>query len=335
MLPSWKLFVNKVKAYSWTDNFLYIWGTDSLVLNQKRISKECFGQMVFTQSFQMKRMFWINGFYTIISNECFGKTVFIQSFSLNILHLFQPGTGTMVLLTVTNRVLVCNGQHFLFAFICLLVLRTVNFMLWWMVMYMTWLLSLDCKFNICQNDTKEISQYTVTYEINILKALPTTCDINCCYFSNVTTICHHFWHMTIYIHTHRIHGCEETNRYSTDLQRNTETHKSYLLNTEHCGGGLQHNRALEVVKDLVGMLSNVKEGGHLQQLSQHIQRCAHKAAKLVAAAQVQRNLKPNVHTPFVTQHLPYQLQMSLSHSSPPANVFVTFLSTCQCLCHIP
>ena len=181
--------------------------------------------MVFTQSFQMKRMFWTNGFYTIISNDCFGKTVFIQSFSLNILHLFQPGTGTMVLLTVTNIVLVCNGQHFLFAFICLLVLRTVKFMLWWMVMYMTWLLSLDCKFNICQNDTKEISQYTVTYEINILKALTTTCDINCHYFSNVTTICHHFWHMTIYIYihtgymgvkrqTHILQTCRETQRHT-------------------------------------------------------------------------------------------------------------------------
>ena len=70
----------------------------------------------------------------------------------------------------------------------------------------------------------------------------------------------------------------------------TPTHTQtppYLLNTEHCGGGFQHDGALEVVEDLVGVLADVEQGGYLQQLGQHVQGRAHERAELVRAAQVQ------------------------------------------------
>ena len=64
-----------------------------------------------------------------------------------------------------------------------------------------------------------------------------------------------------------------------------------LLDTEDSGGGLQYHSALEVVEDLFGMLAHVKQCGNLQQLSHHLQRCAHKGAELVCAAQVQGDLQ--------------------------------------------
>ena len=81
---------NKIEAYSWTCSFLYIRGIGSLFLNLRKNLKDFF-------------------FYWYVQNN----------FLWNILHLFQP--GTLVLLMVTNIVLVCDAQHFLFVHVHLFV----------------------------------------------------------------------------------------------------------------------------------------------------------------------------------------------------------------------